>query len=70
MRCAVTLRRDGAGVLATCGDFPGCEGRGPTASEALARLRESLVFWLEVCPCDVTTDTGLVLTVVRDETVG
>jgi len=70
MRCSVTLRRDGAGVLATCGDFPNCEGRGPTAAEALARLRESLIFWLEVCPCDVTTGAGLVLNVVRDETGG
>ena len=68
MRCAVTLRRDGASVVATCGDFPSCEGRGATAPEALERLREALVFWLEVCPCDVTTAPGLVLTVVRDET--
>ena len=68
MRCPVTLRRDGATVLATCGDFPNCEGRGPTAAEALAHLRESLIFWLEACPCDVTTDAGLILTVVRDET--
>ncbi len=57
-------------MVATCGDFPNCEGRGPSAAAALARLRESLVFWLEVCPCDVTTAPGLVLTVVRDETGG
>jgi hypothetical protein len=68
MRCAVTLRRDGAGVVATCGEFPACEGRGTTPDEALARLRESLIFWLEICPCDVTTGAGLVLSVVRDET--
>ena len=70
MRCTVTLRREGAGVLAICGDFPSCEGRGPTRAEAVARLRESLIFWLEVCPCDVTTDPGLILDVVRDETGG
>jgi len=68
MRCPVTLRRDGSGVVATCGDYPSCEGRGPTSAEALARLHESLVFWLELCPCDVTTAPGLVLNVVRDET--
>jgi len=70
MRCAVTLRRDGAGVIATCSDHPSCEGRGTTATEALGRLRESLEFWLEICPCDVTTAPGLVLDVVRDETGG
>jgi hypothetical protein len=69
MRCAVTLRRDASGVIARCGDYPSCEGRGATAPEALERLREALVFWLEVCPCDVTTDAGLVLTVVHDETM-
>ena len=68
MRCEVTLRREGAGVLATCADYPSCEGRGPTSAAALAHLRESLEFWLELCPCDVTTAPGLVLTVVRDET--
>lgn len=68
MRCSVTLRRDGAGILATCGDYPSCEGRGATPAEALAKLREALAFWLELCPCDVTTAPGLVLTVVRDET--
>ena len=68
MRCAVTLRRDGAGVVASCGDYPSCEGRGATSAEALARLHESLAFWLELCPCDVTTAPGLVLNVVRDET--
>jgi len=70
MRCSVTLRRDGPGVVATCGEHPSCEGRGATAAEALRRLRESLEFWLEICPCDVTTAPGLVLTVVRDETGG
>ena len=68
MRCPVTLRRDGAGVIATCGDYPSCEGRGATAEEALARLKESLAFWLELCPCDVTTAPGLELAVVKDET--
>lgn len=68
MRCSVTLRRDGTGVVATCADYPSCEGRGATGAEALERLRESLAFWLELCPCDVTTAPGLVLTVVRDET--
>ena len=67
MRCAVTLRRDGGSVVATCADFPACEGRGPDRATALARLREALVFWLESCPCDVTAGPGLELLVVRDE---
>ena len=70
MRCQVTLKRDGAGVIATCGEYPSCQGRGANSAEALARLRESLEFWLEICPCDVTTAPGLVLDVVRDETGG
>ena len=70
MRCAVTVRRDGTGLVATCGEFPGCEGRGQTRADAVARLRESLAFWLEICPCDVTTEPGLVLDVVRDESGG
>jgi predicted RNase H-like HicB family nuclease len=68
MRCSVILRRDAAGVVATCGDYPSCEGRGATPAEALARLKESLAFWLELCPCDVTTAPGLEFTIVRDET--
>jgi predicted RNase H-like HicB family nuclease len=70
MRCGVTLRRDGAAVIATCADFPACDGRGATALEALERLRESLLFWIETCPCDVTAGPGLVLDVIRDETGG
>jgi predicted RNase H-like HicB family nuclease len=70
MRCSVTLGRDGAGVVATCREYPSCEGRGATAAEALRGLRESLEFWLEICPCDVTTAPGLVLDVVRDDTGG
>jgi len=70
MRCSVTLHRDGTGVVATCADFPACAGRGATAAEALARLREAVIFWLEACPCDQTAEPGLVLQVVRDETGG
>ena len=36
--------------------------------EALARLRESVLFWLESCPCDVTAGPGLVMEVAHDET--
>ena len=68
MRCAVTLRREGTNVVATCADFPACEGRGPAQAEALAHLRESVLFWLEACPCDVTAGPGLEFHVVRDET--
>jgi predicted RNase H-like HicB family nuclease len=65
MRCSVTLDRDGAGFVARCHDYPACEGRGESGGEALERLRASLLFWLEACPCDTTTDAGLEL-VVRD----
>ena len=68
MRCAVTLRREGEAVVATCADFPSCEGRAASSAEALDRLRESVLFWLEACPCDQTAGPGLVLNVVKDET--
>jgi predicted RNase H-like HicB family nuclease len=68
MRCGVSLYRDTAGIVARCGDYPECEGRGATTEEALARLRASLLFWLEACPCDTTTGEGLVLEVVHDDT--
>jgi hypothetical protein len=66
----VTLVRDGAGVVARCAEYPACEGRGATPGEAIERLRASLLFWLEACPCDTTTDSGLVLDVVQDGTRG
>jgi predicted RNase H-like HicB family nuclease len=66
MRCAVTLRHEGAEVVARCREFPGCEGRASTTTEALGRLRASVVFWLEACPCDQTADHGLELEVVED----
>ena len=68
MRCAVSLAREGEGVVARCGEYPACEGRGATAAEAVERLRASLLFWLEACPCDTTTGPGLVLDVVHDAT--
>ena len=68
MRCEVTLRREGSEVVARCADFPDCEGRGASRDEALARLRQSVLFWLETCPCDQTAEPGLVLTVLRDDT--
>jgi len=64
----VSLAKDGGRVVARCEEFPGCEGRGAGATEALAKLRESVLFWLEACPCDQWADAGLELTVVRDET--
>jgi hypothetical protein len=66
MRCHVTLRREGAEVVARCQEYPGCEGRAPAREEALARLRASVLFWLEACPCDQTADQGLTLDVVED----
>jgi predicted RNase H-like HicB family nuclease len=66
MRCHVTLERRGAELVARCPEYPECAGRGATREAALAGLRESVLFWLEACPCDVTADSGLELTVVRD----
>jgi len=66
MRCNVSLHRDAVGVVARCRDYPACEGRGATAEEAVERLRAALLFWLEACPCDTTTASGLVLDVERD----
>jgi len=66
MRCNVSLGRDAAGVIARCREYPACEGRGATPEEAVERLRASLLFWLEACPCDTTTASGLVLEVERD----
>jgi len=68
MRCAVSLMREAGGVVARCREYPECEGRGASAAEAVERLRASLLFWLEACPCDTTTGPGLVLDVVHDGT--
>ena len=66
MRCNVTLSREGPELVARCAEFPECAGRGRTREEALERLRASVVFWLEACPCDVGADSGLRLDVVRE----
>jgi predicted RNase H-like HicB family nuclease len=68
MRCTVSLKRDGSTIVARCPEFPSCEGRGAGSEEALARLRASVLFWLEACPCDQTAGPGLELDVVRDNT--
>ena len=68
MRCAVSLERDASGIVARCREYPSCEGRGATTAEAVEKLRASLLFWLEACPCDTTTGPGLVLDVVHDGT--
>ena len=68
MRCHVTLSREGAGIVARCAEYSECTGKGHSREEALARLRESVVFWLEACPCDVTAEGGLELDVVREAT--
>jgi predicted RNase H-like HicB family nuclease len=66
MRCIVTVTREGPDAVARCREFPGCEGRAATASEAVARLRQSVIFWLEACPCDQTAEPGLVMDVIED----
>jgi hypothetical protein len=70
MRCAVTLSREPDAIVARCAEFPSCEGRAASPREALDRLRASVLFWLETCPCDVTADSGLVLDVVSDRSGG
>jgi len=64
MRCRVTVENQGATFVARCEERNGAEGRGTSESEALERLRTSILFDLELCPCDVTTADGLVLEVV------
>ena len=64
MRCRVTVFEDGAAFVARCEQPIGCEARGASEAEALERLRASILFDLELCPCDVTTADGLVLEVV------
>ncbi len=67
MRCRVVLTREGREVVARCAEFAQCEGRGATRDEALERLRRSVTFMLELCPCDQTAAPGLVMEVVREE---
>ena len=66
MRCHVTLLRGPDGIVARCAEFPACEGRGGSPAEALGRLRDSVLFWLETCPCDQTAAPGLVFDVVEE----
>jgi predicted RNase H-like HicB family nuclease len=66
MRCSVHLRHEAGEVVARCPEFPDCLGRGPTREAALERLRASVTFWLEACPCDQTAAPGLTLEVVQD----
>lgn len=66
MHCHVTLSHEGTGLAARCAEFPECLGRGASREAALAQLRDSVLFWLEACPCDTTADAGLRLEVVRE----
>lgn len=66
MRCAVTLHREAGTVVARCHEYPSCEGRGPDRDAALDRLRRSVLFWLEACPCDTTADAGLEFDVIEE----
>lgn len=66
MLCHVTLVREGSELVARTAEFPRCMGRSATRDVALARLRDSIGFWLEACPCDTTADGGLRLEVVRE----
>jgi hypothetical protein len=64
MRYDVTVEPQGAEWVARAA-VPACEGRGPTRAEAIERLRAAIRFDLEICPCDVTADSGIELD-VRD----
>lgn len=66
MRCCVSISREGSQLLAHCPEFPECSGRGGTREEALSKLRASVTFWLEACPCDQTAAPGLEFEVVKD----
>ena len=65
MVCHVILARDGTDWTARCREYPECSGRGASREESIARLRASVLFSLEACPCDVTADSGLELQVVE-----
>jgi hypothetical protein len=65
VRCHVRITQEGAAQIARCDEFRGLEGRGPSEALALERLRASIAFELELCPCDVTTEPGLTLEVVE-----
>ncbi len=67
MRCSVSLVRSGALVVARCAEFPECVGQGSSREEALRRLRDSVTFWLEACPCDQTAAPGLEFDIRSDE---
>lgn len=60
----VELSRSGAHVLATCPEFPGCRVEAATREEALDRIRRAIAYYLEMCPCDVTSEAGVELDVV------
>ena len=60
MRYLVTVERAGGEWVARA-EGTGCEGRGASSSAAVERLRAAIVFDLEICPCDVTADDGVVL---------
>ena len=66
MKCSVTVRREGGSFVARCAEVPEYDGRGATLAAAVDQLRARILFWLEACPCDVTADDGLTLT-VREE---
>jgi len=68
VRYRVTVERAGGEWVARA-EGTGCEGRGASSSAAVERLRAAIVFDLEVCPCDVTADDGVVLD-VRAEPAG
>ena len=62
----MTIVHRGPDVVARCAEYPACEGHGVSRAEALAKLRSSVVFWLEACPCDTTAAEGLILDVVEE----
>jgi predicted RNase H-like HicB family nuclease len=66
MVCRVSITRERGEAVARCPEFPECTGRGRDSAEALEKLRASVLFWLEACPCDTTADGGLELRVVRE----
>ena len=59
------IRHESGVYAARCADYAHLEGRGPTESLALEKLRAAILFDLEMCPCDVTTADGLELQVVE-----
>jgi len=62
MRYRVRLQRSGTGsIIAECPEFAGCRIEASDREAALTRIRNAIAYYVEMCPCDVTSDAGVEL---------